>query len=161
MTGADAQFAELFHTGVVVEDIDAAIAAYTATGVTFTEVRDITLDVIVDGARRTEHMLAAYTKEGPPYLELIQELDGDIWGSNALNLNHLGYWVDDVEAAAGKLEQAGFALRLRPAASPPRLAYLSGPGNVWVELVAPAVRASLAQWLATTYAGPTGSSPSG
>lgn len=154
MTDARKQLADLFHTGVVVEDIHAAIAAYTATGVTFTEVREITMDVLLDGERRTEHMLAAYTKQGPPYVELIQELDGDMWGPGALNLNHLGYWVEDVEGAAAELERSGFTLRLLPVARPARIGYLSGPGNVWVEVVAPAVRTSLDQWLATSYAGP-------
>ena len=153
MIDARRQLADLFHTGVVVEDIHAAIAAYTATGAEFTEVRDITMDVVLDGERRTEHMLAAYTKQGPPYVEFIQELAGDIWGPDALNLNHLGYWVEDVERAAKELERSGFTLRLLPAATPARIGYLSGPGNVWVELVAPAVRPSLDQWLATTYTG--------
>lgn len=146
--------ADLFHTGVVVRDIHAAIAAYHALGVTFTEVRDITIDVVVDGEHNTEHMLAAYTKQGPPHVELIQELDGDIWGPDALNLNHLGYWAEDVEAAAKALEQAGFRLRITPPASPPRIAYLSGPGSVWIELCGPGVRTMLAQWLTTCYAGP-------
>jgi hypothetical protein len=154
MTVVSPHLADLFHTGVVVEDIHAAIAAYSATGAIFTEVRDITMDVLLDGERRTEHMLVAYTTQGPMFVELIQELEGDIWGSSALNLNHLGYWVEDVETAAKELESAGFKLRILPAASPPRIGYLSGPGNVWVELVAPAVRSSLDQWLATSYGGP-------
>jgi hypothetical protein len=154
MTDARPPLADLFHTGVVVEDIHAAIAAYAATGASFSEVRDITMEVVLDGERRTEHMLAAYTKQGPGYVELIQELEGDIWGPSALNMNHLGYWVEDVESAAKELERSGFTLRLLPAARPPRIGYLSGPGNVWVELVAPAVRSSLDQWLATSYAGP-------
>jgi hypothetical protein len=154
MTDGVTQLADLFHTGVVVEDIHAAIAAYSATGAMFTEVRDITLDVVVDGERRTERILVAYTTQGPMYVELIQELEGDIWGPSALNLNHLGYWVEDVETAAKELESAGFKLRMLPAANPPRIGYLSGPGNVWVELVAPPVRPSLEQWLATSYAGP-------
>ena len=145
--------ADLFHSGVVVTDIQAAIAAYSATGVMFTEVRDITLDVVVDGEQRTEHMLAAYTKQGPPHVELIQELDGAIWGPDALNLNHLGYWAQDVEVTAKALEQAGFRLRITPPASPPRIAYLSGPGSVWVELCGPGVRTMLAQWLTTCYGG--------
>jgi len=154
MTDAQLQLADLFHAGVVVEDIHAAIAAYSATGATFTEVRDITLDVVLAGERRTEHMLATYTKQGPVHVELIQELEGDIWGPGAMNLNHVGYWVEDVEIAAKELERAGFKLRLLNATSPPRIGYLSGPGNVWVELVGPAVRSSLEQWLTTSYAGP-------
>ncbi|NGP05833.1 VOC family protein [Rhodococcus sp. 14C212] len=146
--------ADLFHVGVVVEDIHEAIAAYSATGATFTEVRDITLEVVLDGVRRTEHMFAAYTKQGPPYLELIQELEGNIWGSDALDLNHLGYWAEDVDATAKTLEQAGFTLRMMPPASPPRIAYLSGPGSIWVELCGPGVRTMLAEWLTTSYAGP-------
>jgi len=82
------------------------------------------------------------------------ELEGNIWGADALDLNHLGCWVDDVEMAAKELEASGFELRLLPAATPPRIGYLSGPGSIWVELVGPAVRASLEQWLATEYAGP-------
>lgn len=143
-----------YHTGVVVEDIHAAIAAYAATGATFTEVRDITMDVVLDGEVRTERMLAAYTRQGPGYVELIQELEGDIWGPSALNMNHVGYWVEDVESAAEELERSGFTLRLLPAARPPRIGYLSGPGNLWVELVGSVVRPSLDQWLATSYAGP-------
>ncbi|MER7684947.1 VOC family protein [Streptomyces sp. NPDC097610] len=153
MTGTRPPLADLYHTGVVVEDIHEAIAAYAATGAAFAEVRDITMEVVLDGERRMERMLATYTKQGPGHVELIQELEGGIWGPSALNLNHVGYWVEDVESAAEELEKSGFKLRLLPAARPPRLAYLSGPGNIWVELVGPAVRPSLEQWLATSYAG--------
>ena len=57
-----------------------------------------------------------------------------------------------MESVAKELERSGFTLRLVPAASPPRIGYLSGPGNMWIELVGPAVRPSLDQWLATSYA---------
>lgn len=148
------QLANLYHTGVVVEDIHAAIAAYSAIGMTFSEVRDISFEVLVDGKPRTAHIRAAYSQQGPPHVEFIQDLAGDIWAPDALDLNHLGFWVEDVEVAVAELERSGFALRVRPAATPPRLAYLSGPGSVWVELVAPAVRSSLEQWLATSYIAP-------
>jgi Glyoxalase/Bleomycin resistance protein/Dioxygenase superfamily len=154
MTEPLSQLADLYHAGVVVEDIHAAIAAYSATGVTLAEIRDITLEVVLDGERRTEHMLATYSKQGPVHVELIQEVEGDIWGAGFLNMNHLGYWVEDVQNAAEELEKAGFALRMVNATNPPRIGYLSGPGNVWVELVAPAVRSSLGEWLTTSYAGP-------
>lgn len=87
-------------------------------------------------------------------MELIQEVDGDIWGAAALNLNHLGFWVEDVEKAAERLQEAGLELRMVSAASPPRFAYLSGPGDVWVELCGPGVRTMLSQWLSTAYQGP-------
>lgn len=148
------QLPELFHTGVIVDDIFAAIASYAGLGVTFTEVRDITLKVVVDGESRTERMLAAYTRQGPPYVELIQELDGDIWGPRALNLNHLGYWVEDVEQAARDLQAQGFVLRMVPDSSPPHFAYLLGHGSLWVELCGPSVRPMLRQWLMTCFEGP-------
>ncbi len=43
----------------------------------------------------------AYSKQGPPYLELLEQMPGTIWAETGLH--HLGVWADDVLADAEQL----------------------------------------------------------
>lgn len=145
---------DLYHTGVVVADIDEAADQLSAVG----------------GYRWTkpmEYTVAVRTADGPmdmpftlvysidaPHLELIQEVPGSIWVSAPRNaVHHLGYWADDVEATGAALERAGYTLEVRPAIEgPPVFAYYLDPLGVRIELVSrnifgdwPAFLASMAR----------------
>jgi Glyoxalase/Bleomycin resistance protein/Dioxygenase superfamily len=148
---------ELYHSAVIVDDIHAAIALYErAADLQFTEVKDLAMTVTVDGKPRATQFLAVYSKSGPPYLELIQDQSGGVWGRHGLDLRHLGFFTTDVKAAAELFEANGCVTRVLLPGSPPRIEFVEAPGGTWIELVGPEARASFEQWQQTSYERPDG-----
>lgn len=143
----------LFHVGVVVPDLRAAVGDYSAAlHLEFAEVHRVLTDVTVDGTRRQAELLLTYSKAGPAHLELIEEVAGETWAADSLGLNHLGFWATDLKQAAHRLEASGFRERVRDATVPPRMTYHQSSQGVWVELVdVGLVRSGLLEWLATGY----------
>jgi catechol 2,3-dioxygenase-like lactoylglutathione lyase family enzyme len=138
---------DMYHVGVVVPDVREAMARYSAAlGFTWSRVGDTRLDVLVDGRPREARIAATYSMEGPPYLELIEELSGDVWAARALGLQHVGFWVDDLEGTIRRFDDAGLPGRVRhlPAEGQPALfSYHDGGAGLWWELVSPAFRPRL------------------
>ena len=90
-----------FHVGVIVEDLDAAMEEFSRTlGLEFNEPHESTYA----GSR----IRVCYSLQGPPYVELIQGEPGGMWStSDGPKADHVGYFVDDLEAARERLEDAG------------------------------------------------------
>jgi catechol 2,3-dioxygenase-like lactoylglutathione lyase family enzyme len=153
---------ELYHVGLVVPDIAAAVEQYQDLfGLRFASLRHTSLEVRVDGVIRTPELIVSYTMDGPPYVELIEERSGGTWAADALGLNHIGFWAKDLLAAAARLEASGLAARVRdngPDDRPARFTYHPGLGGMWVELVAPRFALTLQDWFAASLASPAGES---
>lgn len=145
--GAAPEGLDMYHVGVVVPDVREAMARYSAAlGFTWSKVGDTTLDVLVDGRPREARIAATYSMQGPPYLELIEELSGGVWAAHALGLHHVGFWVDDLEGTITRFEDAGLPGRARhlPAEGQPAMfSYHDGGAGLWWELVSPAFRPRL------------------
>jgi len=138
---------DMYHVGVVVPDVREAMARYSdALGFTWSAVGDTTLDVLVDGRPREARIAATYSMQGPPYLELVEERSGGVWASEALGLQHVGMWTDDLEGSIARLDAAGLPGRVRhvPAEGSPALfSYHDGGAGLWWELVSTAFRPRL------------------
>jgi catechol 2,3-dioxygenase-like lactoylglutathione lyase family enzyme len=162
LTGRLGDKPELYHVGLVVPDIAAAVEQYQDLfGLRFASLRRTALEVRVDGVIRTPELIVSYTMDGPPFVELIEELSGGTWAAEALGLNHIGFWAKDLPAAAARLEASGLPTRVRdngPDGRPARFTYHPGLGGMWVELVAPRFARTLHEWFAATMAGDPGSS---
>ena len=147
---------ELYHVGYVVEDIHAAMGDYTAAaGLTWSEVALRSLRVRLDGGDPVEvELLAAYSRQGPPYVELIQELRGGVWtgGHHGARLDHIGYWEPDLAGTTARLHAAGCTASVAAVDAddrPTRFTYLRPPsGGPWLELVDTAARPELLDWIA-------------
>lgn len=148
---------ELYHVGYVVDDIHRAMADYSAAaGLTWSDVAPRPLRVRVDeGADPVEvELLATYSRQGPPHVELIQELRGGVWagGHHGARLDHVGYWEPDLAGATARLRAAGCTASVAavdPQGRPTRFAYLRPPsGGPWLELVDEAVKPELLAWIA-------------
>ncbi len=151
LTRDDGQLA-MYHVGLVVADLATAVEKYgDALELKFAAARDIELPVVVDGRPRTVRMLATYSIDGPPYLELIEERAGSTWAADAFGMNHMGFWAEDMPSAMARLEANGLPGRVRDTSCPPRVSYHQAGAGMWVELVSPAVRETLDAWLATSY----------
>jgi hypothetical protein len=148
---------ELYHLGLTVPDLGMAMEQYTATfGFTWATVHESSPEVIVDGERRQAEIAVTYSIQGPPYLELVQERRGSIWGADGFALTHVGFWAEDLSAGQRALDQSGLVARVRDAGRggrPARFSYHPFAGGLWIELVHTSFKAQLADWIADTLAG--------
>lgn len=131
------KFADLYHTGLVVPDIEAAAERLTATvGYEWTKTVEATLSITTADGDADVPFAFVYSMQAP-HLELIQEVPGSIWTATAGGAaHHLGYWIDDLHAAATTLEAAGYELEARPTGDTLSMfAYYLDPSGVRIELV--------------------------
>ena len=145
MFGTAPQGLDLYHVGIVVPDMEEALASYRAAfGFRWTDISESHLDVVVEGERRTTRIRACYSVEGPPYLELIEDTSNDVWGGVDFGLNHTGYWAEDITSARDRLEAAGLPALVADASSdPPKYTYHKAANGMWIELVGPGFRPRL------------------
>jgi hypothetical protein len=93
-----------FHVGVVVADLDAAAAELTSA-----------LGVQIAGPQVRHageiQLRAAMGLTAPPYIELIEGVDGSLWeATTPPTIHHLGCWSEDLDADGSRLERAGIRL---------------------------------------------------
>jgi hypothetical protein len=163
--GAPGKGMDLYHVGLTVPDLHAAMELYSgAFGFDWATVHVRNPTVIVDGEPRQAEIAVTYSVQGPPYLELVEERSGDIWGSAGLSLTHVGFWAEDVDAARRGLEGMGLPTRMHAPVedgSPMRYSYHQTASGLWIELVDTRFKTELADWIAATLeqAGTGGSSP--
>jgi hypothetical protein len=96
-----------YHVGMVVPDVPRAMEELTEVlGVSWGRVqrRQNTMDT-PQGPAPTE-VCFAYTLDGPPYLEVIEQRPGTVFAT--LGLHHLGLWTDDQRAESTRLGDAGW-----------------------------------------------------
>lgn len=106
-----------FHIGLVVADVERSMQELTdllglewcgpLTGVAEHHLYDGAV-VPTMGTSDHEPQGAVYSKQGPPYLELIQQRPGTVWETTGLH--HIGVWVDDAHAESERLAAAGCPL---------------------------------------------------
>lgn len=140
MTANPLQAADLYHTGIVVPDLDAAKARMTElAGYSWTV--DLTAEVPVlgsDGEVRTLGMRYVYSLE-EPRVELVQEIPGTFWAAGPrLATHHLGYFCDDLAATSKLLEEAGFrreVCAVFDGVAPSVFAFHRSPEGMLIEIV--------------------------
>jgi hypothetical protein len=154
--GGPAKGLDFYHIGLVVPDLHAAMDQYTATfGFSWARVHERAPEVIVDGRRRRAEISVTYSVQGPPYLELVQERSGSVWGAGGLGLTHAGFWAADLDAARRGLDASGLVARVHdagPGGRAARYSYHPFAGGLWIELVHTSFRQELADWIASTLA---------
>jgi hypothetical protein len=84
----------LFHYGVLVQNLDEAIDRFgELMGMTFNPPTDIQLLRMVDPEEHELTFRATYSKQGPPYVELIEATGSGLYDpSQGEGLHHLGLW---------------------------------------------------------------------
>jgi hypothetical protein len=127
-----------FHTGVVVDDLDVALRELSELfGYGWSDVFEGRVQVrLPDGDREVE--LRFVYSRSVPRIEVIQAIEGTVWVPSAgSGIHHLGYWSDDVEGDAARLEHSGYVLeaagRVPHGAAP--WTYHRAPAGVRIELV--------------------------
>jgi methylmalonyl-CoA/ethylmalonyl-CoA epimerase len=101
---------DIFHFGLLVPDLDAAVASYgSALGLTFGSRQCRCLSVASGDETHDFDLELAFSMEGPPYIELIQaQPNTGVWGADhGQGFHHFGLWVDDLEGRVAELAAAG------------------------------------------------------
>lgn len=144
MTASPLRHADLWHTGIVVDDLAGAMTELgDELGVTW-HVGGAEVRMITDDGVRTVTTAYALSKEGPHHVELGQSIEGTLWSVTAPgHAHHLGYWVDDVAAASGALAELGsprVATIVLSDDVPPMCAYHRTANGLYVEVVSRRLR---------------------
>jgi catechol 2,3-dioxygenase-like lactoylglutathione lyase family enzyme len=118
--------ADLFHVGLVVEDMESAMASLrTALGVRWGSPEYRTAERETPQGKQTFTSVFAFSLDGPPFFELIGRQEGSPWAEPGFH--HAGLWCDDFVEAAALRVAAGWRWESGK--------YFRGPDGVRYELV--------------------------
>lgn len=127
--------------GIVVEDLQDAMAELgRLLGCEWAILRDGTklVPYRTETGVRELPVKAAETLTGPPYVELLEAIEGTIWEPRGSSyLHHVAYEVEDLEAVSSELERQGYQLVLTQAGSGrlQTMACYRSPDGVLFEIV--------------------------
>ena len=141
---------DLYHTGIVVDDIEAAMQWFTkVAGYSWTDVVSVDQDAVTPDGQMTVPMTMVYSG-AEPRLELLQTVPGTVWTPSDSGAHHLGYWSDDVESDLATLEFNGMTCEVKsynPDGSGTLLwAYAKSPTGPRIELVSRNMAPFIALW---------------
>ena len=129
---------ERFHMGIVVDDLDVALAELTELfGLEWGA--EVALPVPVrfpDGEREVDIRFRYSCSE--PRLEVIQAVPGTIWTPvEPSGLHHIGCWSDDIAADTARLQAKGYEVEAEGLDDSGAVAwaYFSGPARPRIELI--------------------------
>jgi len=144
---------ELYHTGAVVPDLEAAmVRTRAAMGIEWTTPVRSRTDVWTPAGDRVLSLMWTYSRGPGHRIELIQQFE-DIDAADRCAMPgepHFGYWVKDADGARGQLEAAGFETRFARLGEQDRttlVSYHRSPWGFFVELVSERVRPALQELL--------------
>ncbi len=140
------------HTALAVPNLETAMGMYgNALGLTWARPQQRVMSIRVAAGDLTTEIRFTYSRQGPPYLELIEGAAGTIWAPVS-GLHHIGLWSHQLEIDAAQLEHRGMALEVaglsRSGEQPSGFTYHRSAHGLRVELVDAAARAAFERWLA-------------
>lgn len=114
---------DFYHTGIIVPDLNAAMARLSAlAGYRWINPLSYTLPFRTTTGTQEFTSTFVYSLQ-PPHVELIQEVPRSPWVAAPGNaIHHLGYFTDNLAVTARTLEDNGFTFEATAATSPPDLA---------------------------------------
>ena len=144
-----------FHTGFVVDNLHAAMAAWARLGVCWAEPIKSAARWRAGDDERAVSMGVVYSTGTGHHLELIAPDDPAFFRfGSAAAAHHVGYYVDDVPQMSARLRDAGFPIALSRHADAddanPTLTYHRVPGlGFHIELVPASIRPAIERWTTT------------
>jgi hypothetical protein len=143
----------MFHTGLVVEDLEEAMDKLTRlAGYSWTTVMH--LDVTArtqDGLQHAKQRFVLSLEE--PRLELVEEIPGTVWESNGANgAHHIGYWAeaDEIDQISSALVELGLEVEATNDTEQDgqvSWAYHRGLGGIRIELLSTLIKPSMEAWV--------------
>jgi catechol 2,3-dioxygenase-like lactoylglutathione lyase family enzyme len=130
---------DLYHTGIIVPDLDAAMARLSAlAGYRWITPLSYTLPFRTATGTRELTSTIVYSVQSP-HVELLQEVPGSPWTAAPGNsVHHLGYFTDDLADTAELLESNGFTFEMTadvPGQDLALFAYYVDPFGTRIEIV--------------------------
>lgn len=101
---------DIFHFGILVDDLDEAIERYGRTlGLTFGARQNRCFAVGVGDESNDSDLSLVFSHQGPPYIELMQATsDSGVWDrQHGPGFHHIGAWVDDLDQQMSRLVAQG------------------------------------------------------
>lgn len=145
---------EVFHTGFVVPDIEAAMAELTATlGCAWAPLQDQRLPLRFPDGDADVRLRFTYSTVAH-HLELIEAVPGTVWAlqpEGAAATHHVGVWSADVAGDSERLSRAGspcLATYRTRSGRPAGFAYHRLAAGGLIEFVDVARKEVFAQWFA-------------
>lgn len=101
-----------FHIGIIVPDLKKAIEDFSRIlGITFTNPEYFHINRLEDPEPHSHDPYVAFSREGPPYYELIEASgDGIFSAKHQGTLLYLGFWEKDMKARVKTLEEEGIEI---------------------------------------------------
>jgi hypothetical protein len=114
---------DLYHTGIVVPDLDAAMVRLSAlAGYRWITPLSYTLPFRTATGTRELTSTIVYSVQSP-HIELLQEVPGTPWtAARGNSVHHLGYFTDNLVDTARMLEANGFTFEMTADVPGPELA---------------------------------------
>lgn len=130
---------DFYHTGIVVPDLDAAMATLSAlAGYRWINPMSYTLPFRTAAGIRELTSTIVYSLQSP-HVELVQEVPGSPWTAAPGNaVHHLGYFSDNLSESARALEAHGFTLEMTadtPGSDLALFAYYTDASGTRIEIV--------------------------
>ncbi|ORV90644.1 bleomycin resistance protein [Mycobacterium interjectum] len=130
---------DFYHTGIVVPDLDAAMARLSAlAGYRWINPMSYTLPFRTAAGVRELTSTVVYSLQSP-HVELVQEVPGSPWTAAPGNaVHHLGYFSDNLAESAAALEANGFTLEMTadtPGSELALFAYYTDANGTRIEIV--------------------------
>ncbi|MFJ4654490.1 VOC family protein [Nocardia sp. NPDC088792] len=99
-----------YHIGIVVADLERAMLEMSENlGVEWHTPFNAPTQILADGeVVKTVSPRLVYSKQGPAYLELLEQVPDTIWDTPGLH--HIGLWSDDVPNESDRLVAGGLPL---------------------------------------------------
>jgi hypothetical protein len=155
-------FPHLFHTGIVVPDLHAAMHDFTsAFGMTWARPRTSNSDLFCPLGIGQREVMFSYSREGPHHIELVQQINSSAYEAvpGGPRVDHLGFYVRDLEWNASNLVSTGFSLQLAGIGQDGDIANVTfhhNPhGGIYIELLDETVWRDLQPWLTASSDSPT------
>jgi hypothetical protein len=131
-------FATFYHVGLVVPDMEAAIAEHERMSLKFEDPLVVSRPAKSPEGEFMMHVRACYALP-PAGLEIVQEMPGTIWTAGEQGrLHHLAFVPEDVSAQSARLEEAGWP---RVAWSDVGWVYHASPFGYYIEFITQEMRA--------------------
>ena len=141
----------VFHIAMAVDDVASATATFgAALGLTWTPIKQVQLLLNTAAGTVVTPIEAVYSREGPPYFELVSGPAGSFFAPAAggPRLHHVGYFVDDVAPEVRRLEALGMTLHGIQPGEPAGVAFLTNSLGFAIEVHPPRSRKGLLDWFA-------------
>jgi catechol 2,3-dioxygenase-like lactoylglutathione lyase family enzyme len=135
----------LFHTGVIVDDLELAMVTWSAAfGIHWAEPLQNRGELVTTSGVLPRESRLTYSLEGPHHLELIEHVDATAWEkvTGGPKVHHLGFHVSDLQHEIERLAAIGFVPEAQTAEIDSQRGYcfLRDPNSgMWIELVGPEV----------------------